>query len=180
MRHSMKLLAALVASTSLHVTVWPHGPDGPKRAWTLRCTPVAGTLPHRAAACRRLLRMTRPFRPVPKDAACTEIGFFIVTGHGISQDLITTARQQAIDFFALPDEEKMKVQRPPAKISRGYNWVGDRSIAYSMGQAAPPDIQEAFAFGPDSGAQLASSVDGASAKMYAPNIWPEATRNNRA
>ena len=67
------LLAALVASTSLHVTVWPHGPDGPKRAWTLRCTPVAGTLPHRAAACRRLLRMTRPFRPVPKDAACTEI-----------------------------------------------------------------------------------------------------------
>ena len=67
------------------------------------------------------------------DAACTEIGFFIVTGHGISQDLITTARQQAIDFFAMPDEEKMKVQRPPAKISRGYNWVGDRSIAYSMG-----------------------------------------------
>jgi hypothetical protein len=36
------------------------------------------------------------------DAACTEIGFFIVTGHGISQNLITTARQQAIDFFATP------------------------------------------------------------------------------
>src|SRR5260221_6059168 len=107
------------------------------------------------------------------DAACTEIGFFIVTGHGISQDLITTARQQAIDFFALPDEEKMKVQRPPAKISRGYNWVGDRSVAYSMGQAAPPDIQEAFAFGPESVADLASRVDAASAKMYAPNIWPE-------
>lgn len=107
------------------------------------------------------------------DAACTEIGFFIVTGHGISQDLITTARQQAIDFFALPDEEKMKVQRPPAKISRGYNWVGDRSVAYSMGQAAPPDIQEAFAFGPESVADLASRVDAASAKMYAPNIWPD-------
>src|SRR5712691_6757069 len=106
------------------------------------------------------------------DAACTEIGFFIVTGHGISQDLITTARQQAIDFFALPDEEKMKVQRPPAKISRGYNWVGDRSIAYSMGQAAPPDIQEAFGFGQDR-PDLASKVDKASAQMYAPNIWPE-------
>src|SRR5258708_12849042 len=78
------------------------------------------------------------------DAACTEIGFFIVTGHGISQDLITTARQQAIDFFALPDEEKMKVQRPPAKISRGYNWVGDRSVPYSMGQPPPPALQTAF------------------------------------
>jgi len=66
----------------------------------------------------------------------------------------------------------MKVQRPPAKISRGYNWLGDRSIAYSMGQAAPPDIQEAFAFGHDR-ADLASKVDQASAQMYAPNIWPQ-------
>jgi isopenicillin N synthase-like dioxygenase len=107
------------------------------------------------------------------DAACTEIGFFTITGHGISEDLIGTARQRAIDFFALPDEEKMKVQRPPAKISRGYNWIGDRSLSYSLGQAAPPDIQEAFAFGPDSVAALASRVDATSARMYAPNIWPE-------
>src|SRR5260221_7914903 len=75
------------------------------------------------------------------DAACTEIGFFIVTGHGISQDLSTTARQQAIDFFALPDEEKINVQRPPANISRGYNCVGDRSVAYSIGHAATPHLQ---------------------------------------
>src|SRR5271156_4678279 len=107
------------------------------------------------------------------DAACTDIGFFLVAGHGIPQDMIETTRQHAIDFFALPDAEKMKVQRPPAKISRGYNWIGDRSVAYSMGQAAPPDIQEAFAFGPDSTADLAARVDKASAQMYAPNIWPE-------
>jgi isopenicillin N synthase-like dioxygenase len=107
------------------------------------------------------------------DAACTNIGFFMMTGHGISEDLIATARQRTIDFFALPDEEKMKVQRPPAKISRGYNWVGDRSLSYSLGQAAPPDIQEAFAFGPDSVAELAARVDATSARMYAPNIWPD-------
>jgi isopenicillin N synthase-like dioxygenase len=107
------------------------------------------------------------------DAALTEIGFFIVTGHGVSQDLIMDAREQAIAFFGLPEEEKMKVQRPPAKISRGYNWVGDRSIAYSMGQTAPPDIQEAFAFGPESVPDVPSHVDGPGAKMYAPNIWPE-------
>src|SRR6195256_111348 len=107
------------------------------------------------------------------DAACTEIGFFTITGHGIPEDLIATTRQRAIVFFALPDEEKMKVQRPPAKISRGYNWVGDRSLSYSLGQAAPPDIQEAFAFGPDSVAELAARVDATSARMYAPNIWPD-------
>jgi isopenicillin N synthase-like dioxygenase len=107
------------------------------------------------------------------DAACMDTGFFIVTGHGVPQDLIATARQRAIDFFALPLAEKMKVQRPPAKISRGYNWVGDRSIAYSMGQVAPPDIQEAYAIGPDNVADLASGLDDTSAKMYAPNLWPE-------
>ena len=78
----------------------------------------------------------------------------MVVGHGVPQDLITATRQRAIDFFALPDEEKLKVQRPPAKISRGYNWVGDRSLAYSLGQTAPPDIQEAFGFGPDRVADL--------------------------
>ena len=107
------------------------------------------------------------------NAACTEIGFFMVVGHGVPQDLITATRQCAIDFFALPDEEKLKVQRPPAKISRGYNWVGDRSLAYSLGQTAPPDIQEAFGFGPDRVADLAAHVDKASAQLYAPNIWPE-------
>jgi isopenicillin N synthase-like dioxygenase len=106
------------------------------------------------------------------DETCTEIGFFLVTGHGVPRDLIAAARAQAVDFFALPDEEKMKVKRPPAKTSRGYNWVGDRSIAYSMGQAAPPDLQEAFAFGPEHVADLASRVDATSAQMYAPNIWP--------
>jgi isopenicillin N synthase-like dioxygenase len=106
------------------------------------------------------------------DEACRDTGFFLVTGHGVLPELIQKTRKRAIEFFALPIEEKMKVQRPPAKISRGYNWVGDRSIAYSMGTAAPPDIQEAFAFGHDR-PDLASKVDPASAQMYAPNMWPE-------
>ena len=114
------------------------------------------------------------------DAACTEIGFFMVVGHGVPAELIATTRQRAIDFFALPDAEKMTVARPPAKISRGYNWVGDRSLAYSLGETAPPDIQEAFAFGPDRVADLAARVDPASAQMYAPNIWPARPPDFRA
>jgi len=107
------------------------------------------------------------------DAACTDIGFFMVADHGVPLDLIRTTRERAIEFFALPEGEKMKVQRPPSKISRGYNWIGDRSVSYSMGQAAPPDIQEAFAFGPEGVAALSAKVDKTSAQMYAPNIWPE-------
>ncbi len=75
------------------------------------------------------------------DAACRDTGFFLVAGHGVPTELITKTRQRAIDFFALPDDEKMKVQRPPSKISRGFNWVVERAIAYSMGENTPPDIQ---------------------------------------
>ena len=97
----------------------------------------------------------------------------MVVGHGVPQDLITTTRQRAIDFFALPDDEKMKVQRPPAKISRGYNWLGDRSIAYSMGQARRPIFRRLLHSAPSASTNWRRRVDQTSAQMYAPNIWPE-------
>jgi hypothetical protein len=66
------LAAILVATTSLHVTVWPNGRGHtPKRTYTLTCAPVGGTLPHRASA--KLYRLKAPFAPTPKDMACTEI-----------------------------------------------------------------------------------------------------------
>ena len=42
--------------------------------WTLRCDPIGGTHPRRAAVCRELAGLgRRAFAPVPKDTACTEI-----------------------------------------------------------------------------------------------------------
>jgi hypothetical protein len=67
----MSLLATAI--TSLTIVVWPQGLDGPSDRWTLRCGPTGGTLPARVAACRRLNTLTNPFRPIPKDAICTQI-----------------------------------------------------------------------------------------------------------
>jgi hypothetical protein len=68
------LAAILLASTSLHITVWPYGQGhAPKRSYTLTCAPVAGTLPHRLAACRRLAQLKAPFAPTPENVACTQI-----------------------------------------------------------------------------------------------------------
>jgi Subtilisin inhibitor-like len=67
------LLALLAVSTSLHITVWAEGKGAAAQSWTLRCAPVAGTLPRRGSACRRLARISRPFAPVPRDAACSQI-----------------------------------------------------------------------------------------------------------
>ena len=71
----MNVLAALLlASTSLHITVWPNGSDrAPKQTYTLTCAPTGGTLPFRARACVRLARLKAPFAPTPKNLACTEI-----------------------------------------------------------------------------------------------------------
>ena len=41
---------------------------------TLRCDPVGGTHPRRAAVCRELARLGwKVFRPVPPDKACTQV-----------------------------------------------------------------------------------------------------------
>lgn len=72
----MNILAAIlvVASTSLHITVWPDGMAQPaKKVYTLKCAPVGGTLPKRAAACTKLMRFQRPFAPTPRGTACTMI-----------------------------------------------------------------------------------------------------------
>ena len=107
------------------------------------------------------------------DRVCREIGFFAVTGHGVPEALIAETRTRAKEFFALTEEEKLRVKRPPQKISRGYNPFADRSLSYSLGIEAPPDLQEAFAFGQDSlPAGMALDGDAANA-MWAPNLWPE-------
>jgi hypothetical protein len=68
------VLAILLASTSLHVTVWPNGQGhAPRQTYTLTCAPVGGTLPRRLAACRQLARLKTPFAGVPQNVACTEI-----------------------------------------------------------------------------------------------------------
>ena len=72
------LLAAAAAPaqpppTSLRVDVWPRGTADERRTWKLRCAPAGGTLPQRAAACRRLLSLADPFAPVPREAVCTMI-----------------------------------------------------------------------------------------------------------
>ena len=106
------------------------------------------------------------------DEACTEVGFFTIVGHGVPEDQIRAVRQATVDFFALPLEEKLKVERPPDKMSRGYNCLGDRALSYGIGKATPPDIQEAYAFGPELRAE-AGVDDRFAARMRAANRWPD-------
>jgi len=63
------------AGTELRIRLWTESRDASAadRTWTLECAPAGGTLPQRAAACRRLADTKNPFAPIPKDLQCTQI-----------------------------------------------------------------------------------------------------------
>jgi Subtilisin inhibitor-like len=94
----VSFLAAIlvaVAPTSLNITVWPNGQgEAPRRAYTLRCNPVAGTLPKRTEACAKLAKLNRPFAPVPKDVACIQL-------YGGPQEALVTGRYRGHTVRAL-------------------------------------------------------------------------------
>jgi hypothetical protein len=59
--------------TDLKITVWPDGRgEGESNTYTLKCAPARGSLARPTTACTQLLRMSKPFAPVPRDAMCTE------------------------------------------------------------------------------------------------------------
>jgi isopenicillin N synthase-like dioxygenase len=107
------------------------------------------------------------------DEACRETGFFTIVGHGVPEALIERTRAMAAEFFALPEAEKRLVARPPVKVSRGWFPFKDRSLSYTLGTAAPPDLQEAFAFGPEDASEDAYTTTDRIRALRARNIWPD-------
>ena len=70
--------------------------------------PIIDLAPFMAASAREdRMRVARAVR-----AACIDIGFFYVTGHGYTAEELNAVLTQGLGFFALPLEEKMKVLSP--------------------------------------------------------------------
>jgi isopenicillin N synthase-like dioxygenase len=108
------------------------------------------------------------------DAACGEIGFVQIVGHGIDSELEHEAWSCAKAFFALSDEAKMAVAIPDGD-AYGYGPFQVERLAASRGQESPPDLKETFSIGPfvESG-EMAEIIaqDPAAAFAYSPNRWP--------
>lgn len=100
------------------------------------------------------------------DHACSEIGFIVITGHGVPTELIEKVRQVSRKFLSLPFEVKMRYNSP----TRGYKPVGSGAFSYSLGIKTPPDIREAFSMGPFDFPDNEYHRKGGD--LYAPNVWP--------
>ncbi|KAB7741712.1 isopenicillin N synthase family oxygenase [Parvibaculum sedimenti] len=105
--------------------------------------------------------------------ACRDIGFLVITGHGVPEALIQQTYDTAKAFFDLPEEEKMKVERPSPDQVRGYSPLMGEGLAYSLDDKTPPDLKESFSIGPTNVPAGAPYYTGPEAgPHFAPNVWP--------
>ena len=70
--------------------------------------------------------------------ACLHTGFFQVIGHGVSMSTMTRAFEASRRFYALPLEEKQKLDITKHLGFRGYDGIGTQSY----GGDTLPDLKE--------------------------------------
>jgi isopenicillin N synthase-like dioxygenase len=108
------------------------------------------------------------------DAACRSIGFLVISGHNVSDELLQRMDRATRSFFAEPLEDKRQYKTKDPAIYRGFYEIGSNAVAYSLDdQEAAPDYCERFSInkvGFDASDPYYASEKGQ--QIFAPNIWP--------
>jgi len=108
------------------------------------------------------------------DRACRDIGFLVISGHGVAPEMVDETREIARSFFDLPIEEKLRVGQPAANVSRGYTRLGSEAVARSRGaSAAVGDLNETLIIGPVDPVDPAYATAPTAGQHFAANLWPE-------
>lgn len=98
--------------------------------------------------------------------AATEVGFIYVKNHGVSDAALTRAREAALAFFRLPDEQKLEAKTNAHH--HGYLRPGSTK----MHDDAEADLKESFNWGIELDERtLADERDN---PLLGPNQWPTA------
>ena len=77
--------------------------------------------------------------------ACVSTGFFQIVGHGISKELQQSVFAAAAKFFALPFDEKKKLDAKKTVGHRGYDVLATQSYEPDV----LPDLKEGYFIGED-------------------------------
>jgi isopenicillin N synthase-like dioxygenase len=98
-------------------------------------------------------------------ATCSDKGFFYITNHGISPALVARTFAESELFFALPEPEKLKIDKANSPHHRGY----ERMRGQTLETDAPPDVKEGIYLGKEyalDDPRVAGSFN------LGPNQWP--------
>ena len=98
-------------------------------------------------------------------AATHDVGFFYLTGTGVTPELERRLHQAALDFFALPEGDKLAIENVKSPHFRGYTRIGGERTQGAVDWREQIDI----------GAER-EAVDGGAAynRLIGPNLWPDA------
>ena len=99
------------------------------------------------------------------DAACREVGFFYVVGHGVDPDLLARLDALAREFFALPESEKSEI----AMARAGRAWRGWFPLGGEL-TAGVADHKEGIYFGAEHLPTHAHVLRGT--PMHGANLFP--------
>ncbi|KAK5993550.1 2-oxoglutarate-Fe(II) type oxidoreductase hxnY [Cladobotryum mycophilum] len=94
-------------------------------------------------------------------SAAQSPGFFQITGHRVSPDLISQLYKQLAAFFALPFDVKRSISTANSPVIRGYEAIGQQILEEGF-----VDSKEGFVFGREHPLEGARYLQG-------PNQWPE-------
>ncbi|WP_295786973.1 isopenicillin N synthase family oxygenase, partial [uncultured Microbacterium sp.] len=100
-------------------------------------------------------------------AATHDVGFFYLTGTGVSAELESRLLQAAKDFFALPDADKLAIENVTSPHFRGYTRVGGE---LTQGRV---DWREQIDIGPEREPLVDPDGPGYN-RLVGPNLWPAA------
>jgi isopenicillin N synthase-like dioxygenase len=100
-------------------------------------------------------------------SATRDVGFFYLTGTGVSPELEARLLQAAKDFFALPEADKLAIENVRSPHFRGYTRVGGE---LTQGRV---DWREQIDIGPEREAITDSDGPGYN-RLVGPNLWPAA------
>lgn len=136
---------------------------------TLMTVPVIDIAPYFSGDLSAKVKVAKQI-----DQACRDIGFLVITGHGVSNSLIDEVYGVSREFFDLPFGEKMKCRRPAPDQVRGYARLGSEATQYGLGAESPPDLNESLSIGPvDVDRTNPYYTCPEAGPHFAPNVWPE-------
>jgi isopenicillin N synthase-like dioxygenase len=81
--------------------------------------------------------------------ACEEIGFLVLTGHGVDSELVAEVASLSRGFFDLPIEEKLRSRDAELQPDRPiYRPLRSESLGATSGDTRHRDLKESLDYGP--------------------------------
>ncbi|WP_072395414.1 2-oxoglutarate and iron-dependent oxygenase domain-containing protein [Hyphomicrobium sp. CS1GBMeth3] len=103
--------------------------------------PIVDIAPFLSGSSEDKIRVARSF-----GNAFETVGFAVIVGHGVPEELLTETYDVMTRFFDEPLETKLSYSPPEKTKGRGYLPMGIESVAKTLSGETPPDLCEALVF----------------------------------